>query len=344
VNCRECGTEFPAAPASEPRDTEITAKREPAGVAEPLTSLTGLDMGFELSEGFSRPNWRAIWDFVKAHVPADDQSAAVDYITARWLQELAQNLGGGAQVHRSGNFYCLSDLEAKTTDSLLKYAESALDTVRGYLGKAAWSGYRGRHVLLFFSDPDDYYAYVSYYYRDGTHILSGGIFLRGGYAHIALPYHNTLTAQHTLPHELTHNLLCHLPIPLWLNEGLAVVLEGMVTRRAFLMDRELADRHRNHWNETNIQAFWAGKTFDNPGDDSQLSYNLGSILVGLLSEQGADFAEFIRAADWRDAGQDAAVNFLGHGLEETVAGFLGPGNWRPQRRAIKEILNVGQTR
>jgi hypothetical protein len=256
------------------------------------------------------------------------------------LNELAADLGGGSRVQRSQNFYCLSDLDEETTRTLLTYAEFVVETIRGCLGKAAWSGYHGKHVLLLFSDPDDYYAYVSYYDRDGLHILSGGVFIQRGYAHIALPYADTLSAQHVLVHELTHNLLCHLSIPLWLNEGLAVVIERLVVRRNFVVDRELADRHRNHWNETNIQAFWAGKTYDAPGDDSQLSYSLGEILVGLLSEKGADFVEFVKAADWRDGGQDAAINFLNQGLEEFLAGFLGPGNWRPQRKAIAENLKI----
>jgi hypothetical protein len=79
-----------------------------------------------------------------------------------------------------------------------------------------------------------------------------------------------------------------------------------------------------------------------PGDDSQLSYSLGEILVNLLSEKGADFIEFVKAADWRDAGQDAAVNFLGQGLEEFLGGFLGPGNWRPQRKAIADSLKTSE--
>jgi len=336
-NCRECGTEFPAPQPAEPRPEEA---EETVEAPAPLTDLSELDLGFEVVEGFSRPNWKAVREFVKVHVPIPDSSATWNYIAIKWLEELAGDLGGHARIRQSHNFYCLSDADAKTTRTLLTYAEFVLVTIRDYLGAAAWSGYHGRHVLLIFSDPDDYYAYISYYYRDGTHILSGGVFIRRGYAHIAMPYTNTFSARHVLVHELTHNLLCHLPIPLWLNEGLAVVIESRVTQRGLNLTGELADRHRNHWNETNIQAFWAGATFDVPGDESQLSYSLGEILVSLLSEKGAAFSEFVKTADWRDGGQDAAVNVLEQGLEEFVGGFLGPGNWRPQRKAIKENLKV----
>jgi hypothetical protein len=328
-NCQECGTEFPA-----PLIQETSHEKVEEAVEGPISDLSELDMGFEVVEGFSRPNWKIIYEFIKGHVPEDDLSATWNYIVAKWLEELSADLGGNSRVRRSDNFYCLSDLDSDITRTLLAHAEFVVGTIRACLGKAAWSGYHGKHVLLLFSDPDDYYAYVSYYHREGTHILSGGIFIRRGYAHIALPYVNTLSAQHVLVHELSHNLLCHLPIPLWLNEGLAVLIEGQVARRGFIMSRELAERHRNHWNETNIQFFWAGKTFDMAGDDSELSYSLGEVLVRLLSEKGADFVEFIKVADWRDGGQDAAINFFGQGLEEFLCGFLGTGvlSEKPSRK------------
>ena len=152
-----------------------------------------------------------------------------------------------------------------------------------------------------------------------------------------------MSAEHVLVHELVHNLLCHLRIPLWLNEGLAIIIERRIVRRPFLIDSELVERHALHWNKKNIQAFWAGKSFDVPGDESELSYSLAEILVNLLSEKGRQFIAFISNADWRDGGQDAAVNVLDSDLGEVLAGFLGAGNWRPQRRAIAECLNKQPT-
>jgi hypothetical protein len=329
LNCRECGTEFPVAPSKDTEEEKVSITIE-----EPLTDLSGLNMGFELVEGFSRPDWKKIYEFTKSPVPREDLPAVWNNIVKKWLDELASDLGGSSHVRRTENFFCLSDLDAETTKTLLNYAEFAVGTIRVYLRKAAWSGYNGKHVLLLFADPEDYYSYISYFYRVGTHILTGGIFIRKGYAHVALPFKDMLSAQHTLAHELTHNLLCHLPIPTWLNEGLAVVMERAITRRGFMLDGDLIERHRNHWNEANIQAFWSGKSYNIPGDDSELSYSLGEILVNLISEKDAGFIEFVKAADWRDAGQDAAVNHFGQGLEDFLGGFLGSGNWRPQRKAI----------
>ncbi len=295
-------------------------------------------MGFELVEGFSRPNWKTIQAFVDKNVSSDDLPAAWDSLAQTWLQRLAQDLGGPARVCPSQNFLCLSDLDEPATQSLLSFGESALQTIRETLKTAAWSGYYGKHVLLLFSDLDDYFSYISYYFGEGSHILSGGVFLRDGYAHIVLPYTYPRGTEHALVHELVHNLLCHLAIPHWLNEGLATTIEKRLLRYRFSVDQDLVARHARHWNQQNIQSFWAGTSFDQPGETSELSYSLAEILVNLLSEKGRDFITFITQADWRDAGQDAALSCLRLDVGDLAASFLGPGNWRPQRKCISALL------
>jgi hypothetical protein len=73
-----------------------------------------------------------------------------------------------------------------------------------------------------------------------------------------------------------------------------------------------------------------------PGEESDLSYSLAPILVTLLLEKDGDFIAFIRNADWRDAGQEAALTILERDLGEVAGEFLGSGNWRPQPKAIAE--------
>ena len=226
---------------------------------------------------------------------------------------------------------------------MLVRAEAALDFVQGCLKDAARKGYRSRHVLLLFADPEDYFTYISYFYPEGTHALSAGVFIRLGCAHIALPMTDISRVQRILIHELVHDLLCHLPIPKWLNEGLAQMIDRPAQRSQFLLDVDMVDRHRGFWSEQNIQTFWAGKSFGIPGDSNQLSYDLGEILTSLLAEKGADFIDFIKHADWRDGGQDAAVTILNVDLGEVLGGFLGPGNWRPQRKAIAELCKQTAT-
>ena len=68
-----------------------------------------------------------------------------------------------------------------------------------------------------------------------------------------------------LAHELAHNSVVHLPLPAWLNEGLAILVEraaGYVQRP--ILDHELRERHLSFWNPGNIQKFWAGDSFQEP--------------------------------------------------------------------------------
>ena len=220
---------------------------------------------------------------------------------------------------------------------MLAYTESALKRIRSSLGEAAWSGFHGKHVLLLFADHDRYLEYISYFFREGEHPASWGVFLRWGYAHIALAGASTWFGEQVIVHELVHNLLCHLPLPRWLNEGLATSLECRIARQLFDLNADLIDRHRAHWNATNIQSFWAGTSFGVPGDDCELSYSLGQILATLLSEKGPSFISFVKHAEWKDGGQAAAERFLGQDLGEAAAGFLGPGNWSPNREAIAQL-------
>lgn len=346
--CFECGTPFPIPSAEEVSADDRTAK-EAEGNEEhkfeqqewpvpPIQELVELDMDFACVEGFSRPNGDAIRAFIEKRVSAEDLFAAWDFAARTWLHQLSKDLGGEARVQHSTHFHCVSDLQPGTTQTLITHAESVLSVIRSSLQTAAWTGYHGRHVLLFFSDQEDYYAYISFHHRDGPNPLSGGIFIGSGYAHVALPFVNLRSAEHTITHELVHNLVAHLRLPLWLNEGLAVVIERTIERRPFLLDQELVERHSRHWTEKTIQTFWAGTSFCIPVESNELSYRLAEILVTLLWEKGPAFIDFIKHADRRDAGQDAALSTLATDLGELVGGFLGPGTWRPQRKAITDLL------
>jgi len=100
---------------------------------------------------------------------------------------------------------------------------------------------------------------------------------------------------------------------------------------------ELAERHQAYWNESTIQKFWAGTAHDEPGDPAELSYSLSGVLVQLLTEEHSSdaFRGFLENARPADAGQTAAYDHLNRDLGDLAATFLGPGNWRPNRLAIK---------
>ncbi len=226
--------------------------------------------------------------------------------------------------------------------TMLGYAEGSLAALDKYCGSLLERKTCGKRAVLAFSEQDDYYTYISHFYPDGAHSLTSGVMLTGGgYLHIAFPFTWVFSAKAVLTHELVHNAIAHLPVPTWLHEGLAQKLERMVVGKGYAFDHEQAEQHRALWNERTIQEFWSGASFYVPDERNRLSYALSELLVELLCEPWERFVRFVQGADVRDAGQDAALQVLERCLGQTVAGFLGPGNWRPQRKAIAEHRSAG---
>lgn len=325
AHCRECGTEFPAPPVL---DDARTGPR--------LVDLETLEGAFDFHDGFSRPDWKVIWQAVESATNPEDQSDAWADVVGQWLTRLKGELGGGYRLFRSKHFILLADIGTEAAHRLLNSAENALSSIRESLNGVVWRGFDGLQAMIFFSEEDDYYQYISGFYPDGTHPKSGGIHINAGYPHIALHFDGEVNAAQTVIHELTHHALNGLDIPLWLNEGMAVVLQKVIGgRTSFSAWQELTDRHHKFWNEGQIQHFWAGTSFHEPGDAVELSYSLAEILVSLLVKDREAFLAFVRSAQLADAGQTAALDCLDICLGDAMATFLGEGNWRPQRKAIK---------
>lgn len=297
-----------------------------------LMDLSQLEGAFNFEEGFSRPDWRVISRGIKRNeTELFDVNAAWDEAVHQWMIQLRFELGGDYQVSESRRFFLLAPLDAEKRAKILDFSENILTQIRDRLQSAAWNPKHGKHVILLFAEEDDYYQYISYFYHEGAHAMNGGCLINKDYVHIAIPY-DPRHLQRTLAHELTHNCVVHLRLPAWLNEGLAQAFERTVTSN--YLNTELLDRHLAYWNEQNIQEFWAGVSWDQAGDSNQLSYSLAEIALHLLSERHGDWGAFIRQADWRDAGQTAALECLDADLGDVIATFLGPGNWRPQRKAM----------
>jgi hypothetical protein len=305
--------------------------------------LAQVEGAFSYEAGFSRPNWRLIDQAVQQRAKGPDELDAEFAEAARqWLNQLRADLGGDYRVKESPEFLLLSALSEEASCKLLTFAEQTLEQIRAQLRDNAWNCGYGKGVILLFAEEDDYYQYVSWFYRDGTHPANGGCLVNDGYSHIAAPY-EPLSIQETLAHELMHNCLVHLPLPVWLNEGLAVRCQRSVSNeRLPVLDAELKLRHLEFWNEQNIQEFWAGISWQKPGDAFELSYSLAEIMVILLSERAGDWAAFVKAASADDAGQTSALACLGVDLGDAMSTFLGEGNWRPRRKAMATLWEEWQ--
>jgi hypothetical protein len=157
------------------------------------------------------------------------------------------------------------------------------------------------------------------------------MFINAGYGHFVCVQSDMRAIEPIIAHELTHMLVMHLPIPAWLNEGLAVNTERIVSEPGGwgYTPQEMREMHARFWNESTIQEFWSGKSFLRTDDGNLLSYDLARQLVTVLSQDRARFVAFVNAADRQDGGQAAASEHMGAELEMAVTVLLGEGAWRP---------------
>jgi len=286
---------------------------------------------FDYIEGFPKPNWEEIYSFVEKNHVDDDPHEVWCGIAKSWCEDLAPRISKRAQLFESDNFILVTEDSNKFPSLYLPFLERTLKRITSSLpGIATDQGY-GKFVVLVFEDMDKYYSYLSNYSQvEGKFALSSGVFLNRGYGHFAFPMQDINTAEGVAVHEMTHALVSHLPLPLWLNEGIAVNTESALTGFPPLrMDKKLFDHHERFWGESEIQEFWSGKSFSRPDEGSGLSYNLAQFAVHSLSRDYEVFVEFVNNADFSDAGEAAANEVYEGSLGNLIAQYFGEGEWTP---------------
>lgn len=235
-------------------------------------------------------------------------------------------------LHDSDNFFLLTTETDRYVSNFLRFLESTRKRILKTLhGIASDEGY-GKHVVIIFDEMDHYYSYISYFIeKDGEYGLSSGAYLNKGYGHFVFPHQDLSYAETITSHEMTHALLSHLPIPLWLNEGLAVGIENFLTGSAPLrMDNEMYGKHQSFWDEETIQEFWSGKVFSRSDEGQELSYHLAQFAVDTLSQEYDNFIQFANKADYADGGESAANEVYEGSLGNLINHYFGDGAWSPQ--------------
>ncbi|GAB5517554.1 hypothetical protein [Rhodopirellula baltica] len=298
--------------------------------AEP--SLFAIPQAIEKGGRFIKPNWAAVYDWVDANVPVDQLNETWTLLAGQWLNALRETLGEGYSIAESDEFMLVGRTDARLTNRILSSSEHARRTILKTLPDVAKDEGYGKHVVLAFSDMESYYDYISDFYSDeGEFGLSCGVFLDEGYGHFAICLAYGDDYERTIAHELNHNLLRHLPLPLWLNEGVTQVMEDMVLGGSyFRTDHEIVRRHRAYWNPKTIDTFWSGESFFSPDDGQELSYHLSQVLFrNLMSDFPRQVSPLLNTAQYVDAGEAAMKQLCNVSLGDRVAQFLGPGKWKP---------------
>ncbi|MEI2429322.1 hypothetical protein RDV84_22450 [Lysobacter yananisis] len=282
------------------------------------------------------PDWERIAVAERPDWSIAESDAFWTAAAEHWLRALAESLGSGYRVQSSERFLLLTAMPPAQAQAYLKFCETARRRIVRNLGPLAQPVGGGKHVCLVFIEDDAYYDYIAHYYPEGgEYAMSAGVFLNAGYGHFALCESHADAMQPTIAHELTHALLAHLPIPTWLNEGMAVNTEHSLfphlahpSAQLYTPD-EIERKHIKFWTAERIQEFWSGAAFHRTDDGSLLSYDLAKKMVALAAHDHAAFVPFVLAAHRDDGGAKAAER-LEYPVENLVEAVLGEGDWEPQ--------------
>ena len=301
-----------------------------------MLSAQDLSPHFQVKDGFCYPDWEAIANLVTTREPEDRWQACFEFAARCWVEKLRENLGARYHVVETNHFLVLSALPTKGGSEIGGFCERVRETLLTRLeGVAVDWGY-GLHVLVLFDDGNEYFRYVCHFCPEGDLPMSGGMWITaGGYGHCAIHAGSESYLRTCIVHELTH-CFCHArALPLWLNEAMAMRMEGWICGRHHIqLDRELYRRHREFWNAETIQRFWSGQLWGEPGDGFELAYVLSAILWRKIEVDvnPNDFVMlgFLQEAKWEDAGQAAFRKWFDLDLGDLVEDFLGEGDWNPR--------------
>lgn len=291
----------------------------PGGETFPVAShLTFVD-------GLPTPDWNAVNAWAGQHAAPHDQAAAWAAGERAWLAHLRAALGGAFYVTERGDALLLSSLEPNLANATLDFMNKTQQRILRVLDGVAQVAQSGSDILIVFDGDDRYYSYVSRYYADaGEFAFSSGMYINHGCGHFVTKQADLLTIQPVIAHEMTHSCLAHLPIPAWLNEGIAVNTEQRLcpSPQGLFTPHQMHEKHLRFWGEEEIQQFWSGQSFLRGDEGNLLSYDLARIMVDQFSSDWDTFRHFVLAANLADGGAAAAQECLGVELGSVATALL----------------------
>jgi hypothetical protein len=288
----------------------------------------------KLEHGFPIVDWAKVQTWVET-MPEARRAQAWAACERAWLLHFRDALGADFHLEESDNAAVLSSLAPHLAKSTLDFMDRSARRIGAVLDGIAQFAPWGKDILIAFDDDESYYRYVAYYYPErGEFAFSGGMCINTGCTHYVTVKNELRQVEATVVHEMTHGSVAHLPLPLWLNEGLAVNTERRLAGvgPARHTPEQMHEKHRRFWSVVSIQEFWSGQSFQEAGDANLLSYDLARIIVEQFARDWPSFTQFVLNAKHDDAGATAARAHLGLDLGELVTTLLErdtPKSWEP---------------
>lgn len=278
-----------------------------------------------MHHGLPVMDWIPVQSWVDGIASEELQAKAWSATEQAWLLHFREALGPKYRLMQSESAALLSPLDNNVARATLEYMNRTLKRVTTVLEGVAEVAPWGLDLLIVFEDNERYYDYVSHYYPDdGEFAFSGGMFIDAGCGHFVTVQADLRSIEPVIAHEMTHACLSHLPLPLWLNEGLAVNTEQRLSGRpaSIYTPQQMRAKHLSFWGEREIQEFWSGESFARTDDGNLLSYDLARIIVEQIAKDWDQFRKFALTADWHDAGAAAAREYLDISLGEIISSLL----------------------
>jgi hypothetical protein len=173
--------------------------------------------------GYPIFDWASLMEWVQNIRDETLQAEAWLEIERTWLNHFRIALGSDFHLAESSNVLLISSLDSNAARATLSFMDRTLVRIAKILDGITSNSSWGKDILLIFDDADSYYRYISYYYPDaGEFAQSGGIHIASGCSHYATIKSDLHSIEPVIAHEMTHDYLSHLPLPAWLNEGIAV--------------------------------------------------------------------------------------------------------------------------
>lgn len=331
----------PAKPAAA-RASDVFQMEAPAALQAPDVAPLDFAGCLEVIDGLPVPDWRTVAQWVSTIPGPDAQAEAWSRAEMAWLAHLQGALGPGYHIAAHRDSLLLSSLEPRAATATVEFMTRTVSRIAKVLAGVSRAPASGRDILLVFHDEDTYYRYVSRYYpEDGEFAFSGGMHIRNGCSHFVTFDAELRAIEPVIAHEMTHACLAHLPLPAWVNEGLAVNTERRLCPP--LSQRYTAQQlhwmHRKFWTPARMQEFWSGRSFLRSDEGNLLSYELARILIEQFARDWAPFAAFVNAADLADAGLGSARQHLGIDLGPAVCALVegdASQDWSPQPQVWHE--------
>ncbi|NVJ60937.1 MAG: hypothetical protein HWE27_11135 [Gammaproteobacteria bacterium] len=240
-----------------------------------------------------------------------------------WLSRQHKQLKGNYQLVETKDFLILLPSSSIKLTAVMATFETAYVRILSTLPGITKPVKEGKLPVMLFENKEEYYRYVEQYYSEGEFSMSAGMCIFKPLIHFCMPYDDLDVLEPTIIHELTHAYTSHLPLPVWLSEGLATNIEHRFyntfhTSSAF----EQIEKHQQFWNDQTIEKFLSGQLFSEPGEGSQRSYELAMLITQSLAGDYDRFTQLINYANFEDAGNKAMLDIYGVSLNDYIEHFL----------------------